>query len=55
MSPSFSTGTVPVGLSGRMVCLNFDCSSKESKRTMTSSNAMPACFMSTQGRIDQDE
>ncbi len=24
-------------------------------RTITSSKAMPACFISTQGRIDQDE
>jgi hypothetical protein len=38
-----------------MVCLNCDSASKESKRTITSSKAMPACFMSTQGRMDHDE
>ncbi len=54
-SPSTSTGTFATGLRAPMVFLNCDLASKESKRTITSSNGMPACFMSTQGRMDQDE
>ena len=52
---STSTGTRPVGVTDRRLCLKVDCGSKESKRTLTSSNGMPACLSSTQGRIDQDE
>ena len=54
-SPSTSTGTLAVGLTAPMVRLNSDCASKLSKRTRTSSNAMPACLSSTQGRMDQEE
>ena len=54
-SPSTSAGTLPVGLTGPMVRLNSESASKLSKRTRTSSNAMPAWRSSTQGRMDQDE
>ena len=52
---STSTGTFPVGLSERRLSLNVDSGPNESKRTMTSSNAIPACLSRTQGRIDHDE
>ena len=52
---SINRGTLPVGFNGLMVRLKLEGASKESKRTMTSSNAMPAWVMSTQGRIDHDE
>ena len=35
--------------------LNGEPASKPSKRTITSSNGMPNCRISTQGRIDHDE
>ncbi|OIQ64284.1 hypothetical protein GALL_541660 [mine drainage metagenome] len=54
-SSSASTGTLPVGDSGLRVALNCESGEKPSKRTITSSNAMPACLSSTQVRIDQDE
>ena len=54
-SPSTSTGTLPVGVSAPQRVLKAEPASKESKRTITSSNAMPACVSSTQGRMDQDE
>ena len=54
-SPSVSTGTLPAGLRPLMACLNWELASKESKRTRTSSNGMPAWRSSTQGRMDQDE
>ena len=54
-SPSTSTGTLPVGDSASHRGLEGESASKASKRTMTSSNGMPAWFSSTQGRIDQDE
>jgi len=50
-----STGTVPVGVSGRSVRLNCESGAKLSKRTMTSSKAMPNWRIATQGRMDQDE
>ena len=43
------------GLTRPTVSLNADPAASESKRTMTSSNGMPACVSSTQGRMDQDE
>ena len=55
MPSSMSTGTRPEGESARARCLKADCSSKLSKRSMTSSKAMPAWRISTQGRMDQDE
>ena len=55
MSPSRSSGTVPVGLTAAMVRLNSDWPSKLSKRTYFSSNAMPAWCNSTQARMDQEE
>ncbi len=54
-SPSVSTGTLPAGLMRPRRCLNCESPENESKRSCTSSNAMPACFISTQGRMDQDE
>jgi hypothetical protein len=54
-SPSTSTGTLATGLSAAMAVLNCESASNESKRTLTSSNGMPACLISTQGRMDQDE
>ncbi len=54
-SPSTSTGTLPVGDSERSAALNCESGVKASKRTITSSNAMPTWVASTQGRIDQDE
>ena len=54
-SPSISTGTRPAGVTPASSVLNFDSGVNASKRILTSSNAMPACFSSTQGRIDQDE
>jgi len=54
-SPSTSTGTLPAGLTPAMACLNFESPSKESKRTICSWNGICSCFISTQGRIDQDE
>ncbi len=50
-----SSGTLPVGLSARMVCLNWELGAKLSKRTMTSSKAMPNWCIATQGRIDHEE
>ena len=44
-----------VGVTLPMVRLNSEPASKLSKRTRTSSNAMPACLSSTQGRMDQEE
>ena len=56
ISPSSSrSGTLPVGLTASMVCLNSDPGAKLSKRTMTSSKAMPVPRISTQGRMDQEE
>ena len=53
---STSTGTRPAGVSARSVGLERASRRRtQSKRSITSSNAMPACFISTQGRIDQDE
>ena len=52
---STSTGTRPAGVRPARRCLKADSGVKASKRTITSSNGMPACFISTQGRIDQDE
>ncbi|MCY1377954.1 hypothetical protein D9M69_655540 [compost metagenome] len=52
---STSTGTLPMGLTVRSSFLKTEFTSKESKRTIFSSNGMPACFMSTQGRMDHDE
>ena len=54
-APLCNTGTLPAGLIGPSVCLNCDSGVKASKRTITSSNAMPAWVISTQGRMDQDE
>ena len=54
-SPSISTGTVPAGLTGRIVRLKLDSGPKPSKRTITSSKSMPAWRISTQGRIDHEE
>lgn len=54
-SPSTSTGTLPVGVTAWIFCLNCEPSSKLSKRSGTSSNAMPAWRSSTQGRMDQEE
>lgn len=54
---STSTGTRPPGLTARTACLKLEVAENGSapKRTMTSSNTMPACLSSTQGRMDQDE
>ena len=52
---SVSTGTRPVGLTLAMACLKAESPSNESNRTITSSNGMPACRSSTQGRMDHDE
>ena len=54
-SPSSSTGTVPLGFSALTVALKAESQSKESKRTITSSNGMPACLSSTHGRMDHEE
>lgn len=54
-SSSTSTGTLPVGETPCSVVLNREPASKLSKRTSTSSNGMPNCRISTQGRMDQDE
>ena len=54
-SSSTSTGTLPEGLIGPSRCLNRESAENESKRTITSSNEMPACLSSTQGRMDQEE
>ncbi|MCY1503015.1 hypothetical protein D9M68_371270 [compost metagenome] len=54
-SPSTSTGTLATGLMAPITCLNCEVASNESKRTITSSKGMPACVMSTQGRMDHDE
>ena len=54
-SSSTSTGTLPTGFCAPTACLKAEPASKESNRTMTSSNGMPACVSSTQGRMDQDE
>jgi hypothetical protein len=35
--------------------LNGEAASMSSKRSLRSSNGSPACFISTHGRIDQDE
>ena len=55
MSPSRSSGTVPVGLMAVIVRLNSDWLSKPSKRTNFSSKGMPAWRSSTQARMDQEE
>ncbi len=52
---STSTGTRPPGLTCSTSCLNCELPSKESKRTLRSVKGSPACFISTQGRMDQDE
>jgi hypothetical protein len=52
---STSTGTLPTGLTADTADLNRDCASNESKRTIFSSNGIPAWVSSTQGRMDQDE
>lgn len=52
---SISTGTLPVGVAELRVCLNCDPGANESNRTTCSVNGMPACFSSTQGRMDQEE
>ena len=54
-SPSTNTGTLPTGLMSFKLCLNLDCASKPSNRTITSSKSMPACLSMTQGRMDQEE
>ena len=54
-SSSTSTGTLPVGETPCSVVLKAEPASKLSKRTITSSKSMPHCFISTHGRIDQDE
>ena len=53
--PSTSTGTLPAGVTPASVALKREPGAKESKRTITSSKAMPAWRNSTQGRMDQDE
>jgi hypothetical protein len=53
--PSTRTGTLPAGLSASAPCLKADVGSKSSKGSITSSKAMPAWRISTQGRMDQDE
>ena len=55
VSPSTSTGTLPAGLTACSWRLNCEPASKLSKRTDTSSKAMPAWRSSTQGRMDQEE
>ena len=52
---STSTGTRPAGLTLRASRLKRDSAVKASKRSSTSSKSMPACVISTQGRIDQEE
>ena len=52
---STSTGTRPAGFTSSTVRLNPESPSNASKRTIRSSKAIPACFMSTHGRMDQDE
>ena len=54
-SSSTSTGTLPTGFCAPTACLKVEPASKESKRTITSSNGMPACVSSTHGRMDQEE
>ena len=54
-SPSTSTGTLPTGLMRPSVALNAESGSNESNRILVSWNGMPACFNSTQGRMDHDE
>jgi hypothetical protein len=54
-SSSTSTGTLPTGLMPSTACLKAEPVSNESKRSITSSNGIPACLSSTQGRMDQDE
>jgi hypothetical protein len=54
-SSSTSTGTLPTGFCAATACLKAEPASNESKRTMTSSNGMPTCFISTHGRMDQEE
>ena len=51
---STSSGTRPVGAIARSVVLNGEVSS-QLRRSFRSSKAMPACVMSSQGRIDHDE
>ena len=53
-SSSSSTGTLPAGEKRATSLRKAECGVK-SKRSFTSSNGMPSCFISTQGRIDQDE
>jgi hypothetical protein len=53
--PSTSTATRPAGVWRASSVLNVESGVKASKRIFTSSNAMPACVISTHGRIDQDE
>ena len=52
---STSTGTLPAGLTEETLCLNADPGPQLSKGTMTSSKAIPACRISTHGRMDQEE
>ena len=52
---STSTGTRPAGVRPARRRLKTESGVKASKRSITSSKGMPACFISTQGRIDQDE
>jgi hypothetical protein len=52
---STSTGTRPAGVWRASSPLEGRLGVKASKRSFTSSNAMPACVSSTQGRIDHDE
>ena len=51
----YQTATRPAGLICASSVLKRDCAEKPSKRSRTSSKAMPACFISTHGRIDHDE
>ena len=52
---STSTGTRPAGLRRRASVLNFEPGENASKRSITSSNGMPAWVISTHGRIDHEE
>jgi hypothetical protein len=53
---STRTGTRPAGLTRSTSRLKSESGElKESKRTIRSSKGMPACFSSTQGRMDHDE
>ena len=52
---STSTGTRPAGEWLASSVLKAESGVKASKRSFTSSNGMPACVSSTQGRMDHDE